>query len=72
MEASTQHSLFLTDGAGSSLDRSNLSRVEQDERDLDDLARLAEECAAQVEREAAEIRRVAVPIETEPPTTFRP
>ncbi|MDE3112509.1 MAG: hypothetical protein KGK34_06155 [Chloroflexota bacterium] len=46
--------------------------MEQDARDPDDPARLAEERAAQVEREAAEIRGVNVPIETEPPTTFRP
>lgn len=43
-----------------------------DTRDLDDPARLAEERAAQVDKEAAEIRRVVVPIETEPPPTFRP
>ncbi|MBU6424420.1 MAG: hypothetical protein KGJ98_02825 [Chloroflexota bacterium] len=42
-----------------------------DTRDINDPARLAEERAGQVEKEAAEIRRTQVPVETEPPTTFR-
>ncbi len=39
---------------------------------IDDPARLAEERRAQTEQQAAEIRAVKVPIETEPPTIFRP
>jgi hypothetical protein len=42
------------------------------EREKDDPARLAEEAAAQVTKQAADIRGVKVPIETEPPTAFRP
>lgn len=44
----------------------------QDTRDRDDPARLAEEARAQVEKQAADLRAVKVPIETEPPAAFRP
>ena len=43
-----------------------------DPRDLNDPARLAEEARAQIEKYAAEIRAAKSPIETEPPTIFRP
>ena len=43
-----------------------------DQRPIDDPARLAEEARALIETQAAEIRRAVVPIETEPPTTYRP
>jgi len=46
------------------------SRVEREEQD--DQARLAEEARALVERQAAELRAAKVPIETEPPTVYRP
>jgi hypothetical protein len=43
-----------------------------DTRDVNDPARLADEARAQVEKHAAELRAANVPIETEPPTTYRP
>jgi hypothetical protein len=46
--------------------------VADTERDKDDPSRLAEEAASQVAKQAADLRAVKVPIETEPPTTFRP
>jgi len=46
--------------------------AETDERDRDDPQRLAEEARALVERQAAELRAVKVPIETEPPAPYRP
>ena len=46
---------------------------EPDERvDKDDPARLADEARQQIERSAAELRKAKVPIETEPPSTYRP
>jgi hypothetical protein len=44
----------------------------EDERDKDDPGRLAEEACAQVERQTAELRKAKVPIETEPPSVYRP
>ena len=43
-----------------------------DARDPDDPQRLAEEAAEQIRRLAAELRGTKVPIETEPPTIYRP
>ncbi|MGH2378588.1 MAG: hypothetical protein ACRDGT_08925 [Candidatus Limnocylindria bacterium] len=48
------------------------SRAEREERDKDDPERLAEEARAQVERMSADLRKAKVPIETEPPTAYRP
>lgn len=45
---------------------------EQDIRDKDDPERLDEEARQQLERTAAELRKAKVPIETEPPATYRP
>jgi hypothetical protein len=46
--------------------------AEDDARDKDDPQRLAEEARAQVERQTAELRKAKVPIETEPPSVYRP
>ncbi len=46
--------------------------ADEDARDKDDPERLAEEAKAQVEKQAADIRAAKVPIEIEPPTSFRP
>ena len=43
-----------------------------DTRDKDDPERLADEARALIEKHAAEIRAANVPIETEPPATYRP
>jgi hypothetical protein len=43
-----------------------------DERPIDDPARLADEARELVRKQAEEIRAARVPIETEPPTAFRP
>jgi hypothetical protein len=45
---------------------------EEDTRDRDDRARLADEAEAQVKKQAADIRAAKVPIETEPPVAYRP
>lgn len=44
----------------------------EDPRDRDDKERLADEARQQVERTSAELRKAKVPIETEPPTAYRP
>jgi len=41
-------------------------------RDRDDPARLAEEAREQLAKNAEALRAVKVPIDTEPPTTYRP
>jgi hypothetical protein len=41
-------------------------------RDVDDRTRLAEEARTHIEERAADLRAAKVPIETEPPTVFRP
>jgi len=46
--------------------------MEQDTRDRDDPARLADEAREGIEKQAAEIRKATVPIETEPPSVYRP
>ena len=51
---------------------SPVEREERDVHDRDDPRRLAEEARALVERQAAELRAVKVPIETEPPAPYRP
>lgn len=43
-----------------------------DTRDRDDPARLADEARANIEKQAADLRATKVPIETEPPTAYRP
>jgi hypothetical protein len=43
-----------------------------DARDPDDPARLADEARALIEKQAADLRAAKVPIETEPPTVYRP
>lgn len=45
---------------------------ENDTRDVDDPARLAEEARAQADKMAAALRAAKAPIETEPPTVYRP
>jgi hypothetical protein len=42
-----------------------------DERNIDDPARLADEAREIVQKAATELRAQRIPIETEPPTTFR-
>ena len=46
--------------------------VPTDERDIDDPARLADEARDIVQKAATELRAQRLPIETEPPTVFRP
>ena len=46
--------------------------MDQDKRERDDPARLADEARAQIEKQAADLRAAKVPIETEPPATYRP
>jgi len=43
-----------------------------DERNIDDPSRLADEARENLEKAAIELRASRVPIETEPPTVFRP
>ncbi len=43
-----------------------------DERSIDDPVLLAAQAKENVEKAAAELRAHGVPIETEPPTVFRP
>lgn len=40
--------------------------------DIDDPQRLAREAREQIDKQAADIHKQRVPIETEPPTTYRP
>jgi hypothetical protein len=44
--------------------------VTDDERNIDDPSRLADEARENVEKAATELRSSRVPIETEPPTPF--
>jgi len=46
--------------------------VPPDERNIDDPARLADEAREIVQKAATELRAQRIPIETEPPTIFRP
>lgn len=46
--------------------------VPQDERNIDDPARLADEAREIVQKAATELRAQRIPIETEPPTVFKP
>jgi hypothetical protein len=46
--------------------------VAEEERSVDDPVRLAEEARENVAKAATDIRAQHIPIETEPPTTFRP
>jgi hypothetical protein len=46
--------------------------VAEEERSIDDPARLADEARESVQKAANELRAQRVPIETEPPTVFRP
>jgi hypothetical protein len=46
--------------------------VAEEERNIDDPTRLADEAREFVQKAATELRAQRVPIETEPPTTFRP
>ncbi|MBI2323664.1 MAG: hypothetical protein HYU87_01680 [Chloroflexi bacterium] len=46
--------------------------IEQDQRDPDDPARLADEARALTAKFAADLRAAQVPIETEPPTVYKP
>jgi hypothetical protein len=46
--------------------------AETQEPDKDDPGRLADEARQQVERMSADLRKAKVPIETEPPTAYRP
>jgi hypothetical protein len=48
------------------------AKHEIDERDIDDPMRLAHEAREAAEKAAVELRASPVPIETEPPTVFRP
>jgi hypothetical protein len=43
-----------------------------DTRDRDDPTLLAEQAREQIQKLAADLRATKVPIETEPPTTYRP
>jgi len=45
---------------------------QEDQRPIDDPARLADEARATVEKNATEIHKQRVPIATEPPTVYRP
>jgi hypothetical protein len=44
--------------------------VAEEERNIDDPARLADEARENVQKAATELRAQRVPIETEPPTVF--
>jgi hypothetical protein len=46
--------------------------VAEEERNIDDPARLADEARDNVQKAATELRAQRVPIETEPPTVFKP
>jgi hypothetical protein len=46
--------------------------VAEEERDADDPARLADEALENVQKAANELRAHGIPIETEPPTIYRP
>jgi hypothetical protein len=46
--------------------------VAEDERSIDDPTRLADETREIVQKAAMELRAQRIPIETEPPTVFRP
>jgi len=46
--------------------------VPEREIDIDDPDLLARQAREQIEKQAAEIRAARVPIETEPPTIYRP
>jgi hypothetical protein len=46
--------------------------VAEDERNIDDPARLADEARENLQKTATELRATRVPIETEPPTVFHP
>jgi hypothetical protein len=46
--------------------------VAEEERNIDDPVRLASDARENVEKVANELRAQRVPIETEPPTVFRP
>jgi len=45
--------------------------VAEDERNIDDPARLADEARDIVQKAATELRAQRIPIETEPPTIFK-
>jgi hypothetical protein len=45
--------------------------VADDERNIDDPARLADEARENLQKAATELRASRLPIETEPPTVFR-
>lgn len=45
--------------------------VAQDERNIDDPARLADEARDIVQKAATELRAQRLPIDTEPPTVFK-
>jgi len=45
--------------------------VTEEERNIDDPARLADEARENAEKAASELRAQRVPIETEPPTVFK-
>jgi hypothetical protein len=45
--------------------------VTEDERNIDDPARLADEARENVQKAATDLRAQRIPIETEPPTVFR-
>ena len=49
-----------------------VSEQRDDTRDIDDPARLADEARAHIDEMAADVRAATVPIETEPPTLYRP
>jgi hypothetical protein len=46
--------------------------TEKSERDKDDPTLLAEQAREQIAKQAADLRTEKVPIETEPPATYRP
>jgi hypothetical protein len=46
--------------------------VAEDERSIDDPERLADEARDIVQKTATELRAQRIPIETEPPTIFKP
>jgi hypothetical protein len=45
--------------------------VAEDERNIDDPVRLADDARENLQKTATELRASRVPIETEPPTVFR-
>jgi len=46
--------------------------VAEDERNINDPARLADEAREIVQKAATELRAQRIPIDTEPPTIFKP